>query len=878
MIRMSFRFSWPVALVALGCAARGCAAPVAYQDSAFHLEARPPIEKIMDAGSRQAAESALAQAGITGRWIRVTANNGDPLIKNPYLPCPDPNAAANEATLKAWVEEMHANGESVISWVNSRRCDEAVEDHPDWLLHYFGPGENQAGKTMCALTGWGDAFANYCNYCIDRLGLDGLYIDGAFLQPGGAGAGELACCCDTCQAKFKADTGLTLPTSEDWNDPTYRRWVQWRYATHAGFYSKLASQIHAAHPNATVFVNNYHRWDMSWTTGMPLDIYPGDFYVAAEGNDPQHIDGMARMLRAYGRKQVELWGEFHVRESPFEDAQPLAQVATSCYVAGAVPAYGAPDINQGRVWNDPRYAETAKIVAPILSALRPWARNVTLPYVGVHWSQQTETFYFGRGETGSFKPYWTSLHNWIAGLDKSHVPVDAFFDGDFTAEKLATYKVVVLPLSFGLSAAQAQTLLDWVKGGGVAVLGPAAGQLDAQGQPVAQNPLGTALGFSFAGTPAPTGTQVAQVQLATAAGGVAPRVEGMYTPLTLADPAWSPLYNDAGTRAPVVAERTWGAGHVLVAAIDPASVLEPECQFDNQTSITPTGEQAANGRYSLKFVEGPIASRPELPRLMAAVPPFDASQARGGEVHCDLRLEPGATVDLQFGPAKGPLVRFGINGGHITSGGKPLAPMNFNQWIHLDLIFRWGGECTYDLSVSGGARGEKLGLTPPDKSYGAMNWLEFTGRGGQAGAAFYLDNLQIVEDTNAGQRQLLVNDDFADGGATVTGQTYLVQLLAARVAQLAPPPVWVAAPDTVRAGFFPEDATHLLVHLDNSIGTTQQWQAGGGPAATISCAFAVKSAKLALTGAALKVTPQGAGAEIAVPSVGLYQVVEVEKG
>jgi hypothetical protein len=159
-----------------------------------------------------------------------------------------------------------------------------------------------------------------------------------------------------------------------------------------------------------------------------------------------------------------------------------------------------------------------------------------------------------------------------------------------------------------------------------------------------------------------------------------------------------------------------------------------------------------------------------------------------------------------------------------------------------------------------------------------MEWLEFTGRGGRAGAAFYLDNLQIVEDTNAGARQVLVNCNFEDGGATVTGQTELVQLIAARVMQLAPPPVQVTAPESVRAGVFTEDDTHLLVHLDNSVGTTQMWQAPGGPAATIHCAFAVKSAKLAVTGAALTVTPQGGGADIAVPSVGLYQVVEVEKG
>jgi hypothetical protein len=631
-----------------------------------------------------------------------------------------------------------------------------------------------------------------------------------------------------------------------------------------------------------VYINNYHRWDMDWTCGMPLDTYPGDFNVAAEGLDQQKIESMARILRAYGRPQTEVWAEFHVKQDPQDDAQPLVQVATSCYVAGAVPAYGT---GPGGGWGDPQYAATVAIVAPFLNALRPWARTTTLPYAAVHYSQQTETFHFGRGAAGLFHPYWSSLSTWLQGLDESHVPLDCFFDGSFTAAKLAAYKVVLLPLSFGLKPEQAQALLDYVKGGGVAVLGVAAGQLDAEGEPVASNPLGAALGFSFAGTPDPSGTAVAQLQLASTAG-AGLTVAGMYAPLTLADPAWFTLFTDAATQRPVVAERAYGAGHVLVAAIDPTSALEPVCEFDNQASITTSSDTAAGGRYALKFVQSPVASRPVLPQLTTTLPRFDASNARGGEIHCDLLLKPGAQVNLELGAGvipvqRGPLVRFGANGGHIMTGGRPLGEVTYGQWMHLDLVYQFaaeGGECSYQATVNGSGPRGKAALVPPDHNYNRTDWLEITSQGGEAGAVFYLDNLQVVADRNDGTRQVLVNNNFEDGGATVTGQTELVRRIAARVLELAPPPVLVTAPASVRAGVFTQDDTHLLVHLDNTLGTLRQWQAPGGPAATIHCAFPVKSAKLAVTGAALTVTAQAGGADILVPSVGLYQVVEIEKG
>lgn len=54
--------------------------------------------------------------------------------------------------------------------------------------------------------------------------------------------------------QFKSKSVYDLPTKANWDDPSFRRWVAWRYDTFSSFIGRLASGIRKPHPNAAVAI------------------------------------------------------------------------------------------------------------------------------------------------------------------------------------------------------------------------------------------------------------------------------------------------------------------------------------------------------------------------------------------------------------------------------------------------------------------------------------------------------------------------------------------------------------------------------------------------------------------------------------------------
>lgn len=56
------------------------------------------------------------------------------------------------------------------------------------------------------------------------------------------------------RAAFRAETGLDLPGSEQWDDPNWRRWIEWRHRNLARFVADVAAAGTAAQPAFETFV------------------------------------------------------------------------------------------------------------------------------------------------------------------------------------------------------------------------------------------------------------------------------------------------------------------------------------------------------------------------------------------------------------------------------------------------------------------------------------------------------------------------------------------------------------------------------------------------------------------------------------------------
>ncbi len=872
-----------LAMLFLAClAVVAHSAPVeatAYGRAVLRIEARPQPQQVKDATARRAREQALADAGVQARWIQVVDNWGGALMKSPYLPCAYPEAEQNEAILRQWVAEMHEAGMAVMSWYPLTFCQSGWRERPDWRQVYIVPWRPE-DFVCCIETGYGDALIRYADYAIERLGLDGIWFDGSVWTPIWERPVPLTCGCAACRAKFLADTGLELPSRLDWEDSTFRAWVHWRYREFGDYIGRLAGAIREKHPDAAVVINHYHRPGIPWQSAVPIDRYDADIISGSEAFSPDSLDLTMRLCRAYGRGQSEVWRPFSLPATPEADADSLLQHALLCYQAGGYPSFG------GDLF-DPKMAPTAALMSPVMEGIHPWVGGESLPYAALNVSQQTETFFFGRGGVGSssLDPYFASLGNWTAVLGAEHVSPDYVYDADFRAATLSRYRVLFMPLSLALTDAQARTAVDYARSGGTLVLGPGAGQLNADGQPRDRNPLAEALGFVFDGVPAPDASDSRNVKLWRVGSSSPLAVAAVRTPLRLVGREWEVLYRygEGDAAPPAIATRPYGKGRVTVVDADPSVAYASNPASGGETRLGVSDETAAGGRYSLKYEDAPIAPQPFYPDLENRFLPFAAPEYVGGELSCDLRVGAGAHVSIEVrssvAPIEGPIVGLGPQA-KVWANGQAVCDLPDDRWIHLRIAYDFAAEGKppgYEVTVTlpgGEERSVRAAAGAPQ--YHRTDWLVVYGAGTER-ATFYLDNLQLVALGADGTRRTALSLDFEEGPEGLQEQSSLVRELARIVCRQAPPPVTLDAPDYVRMGVYRRGAGEVLVHLHDRNGLREHWQRAAGPAATLSCDFPVRTAELAVSGQALAVKQRKGRYEVSVGPVGLYRVVRLRR-
>jgi len=867
------------ALVAAGEASAVPIDQTPYGRSTLRLEWRPGPQEMRDSARRQEIERGFAEGGVGARWISVVDPLGSPVYDSAALPTEDPKAVENEAVLNQWVEELHARGLPVLSWYPLIITQSGWAKHPDWRQAFIVPQPEGRHKDIdcCIHSGYGQALIDFCNEAIDRFKLDGIWFDGSAWTQIWDRPVPLSCVCGACRRQFEEDTGADLPTEVNWGDPTFRHWVAWRYEAFGRYLGRLAEGIRGAHPEAAVVVNHYHRPVIPWQSAIPLNPYAADIITGSEATGEARVDLTMRLCRAYGRPQSEVWRPFdcaaNAESAPQTDE--LLHHALTCFAAGGMPSFGGGDAQL--------VGPTARILSPIMKAIRPFVAGASYPYAALHLSQQTETFHLSRDPKGvdwSLEPFWQSIEGWTQGLDAAHVPPDYVYDRDLTAANLRRYRALLLPMSFALSRSQAQALVDFARNGGVVVVGLAAGSLDEWGERQQGSALGEALGYAFDGVPSPAADEWEAVTLQPRGYGDPVSTTALRAPLRLMDRAWKVLYQES-TGAPAIARRKFERGHVLVVNTDLGRVdrgWQPVA--GGKTRLDVTDEVAASGRHSLQFVDDPDAPYPFCPDMEMHFKSFGPPRSVGGRMTCDVRLGKGsvAAIELRSSvkPCGGAALQLGRHG-KLTVGDRELADVPIDTWLHLEVRLRFGAEgAVYDVSLAAPGQTPQVfgGLPAVDQGFSRCDWAVIFGLGTDP-ATFQVDNVRIERLSADGTAAAVLADDFE---ATPVGQTVPnnpVPMIARMVQELAPPPLEVEAPGHVRVGMFQRPGGEVLVHLHNLNGSHRGWEQMNGPEVRLRARVPVQSAESALTGRPLVIRREGRTKVIVVPSVGLYEVVRV---
>ena len=122
----------------------------------------------------------------------------------------------------------HEDGLAVFARMDSNRAhEEFYNAHPDWFAIDSSGDPYKAGDLFVTCIN-GPYYNEHIPAILNEIAKK--YQPEGFTDNSWSGLGrESICYCDNCKKSFRDKTGNEIPKVKNWNDQTYREWIQWNY-------------------------------------------------------------------------------------------------------------------------------------------------------------------------------------------------------------------------------------------------------------------------------------------------------------------------------------------------------------------------------------------------------------------------------------------------------------------------------------------------------------------------------------------------------------------------------------------------------------------------------------------------------------------------
>jgi hypothetical protein len=122
----------------------------------------------------------------------------------------------------------HDDGLTVVARMDSNRtAEDFFKAHPDWFARNAAGGPYRADDkyVTCVNSPYYDEYLPaVLTEIVERSHPEG-FADNSWSGL----TRDSICYCENCARKFRDKAGAALPKKQDWNDPVYRRWIDWNY-------------------------------------------------------------------------------------------------------------------------------------------------------------------------------------------------------------------------------------------------------------------------------------------------------------------------------------------------------------------------------------------------------------------------------------------------------------------------------------------------------------------------------------------------------------------------------------------------------------------------------------------------------------------------
>lgn len=417
------------------------------------------------------------------------------------------------------IEKSHAAGIKAIAMADLGPLPEkAAVSHPDWC------SRDKDGKpyridhehlSACPMSDWQGVYAK--KIVAEIVGrypsVDGIKFGGNSYGFGAYGAD--ICYCVNCRRVFKKDTGLDLPLEKNWNNPTYRKFIRWRYEKTTERVRFLYGMVKSFNPDLLFMGNSVCFGHPDWTLRSSLDQeYMSSYQDAIQIEAQDHVrlsddrrtpvwqsltmsgEEANYMTNLTGRPIWIVASYFHAwpwRRSAMQYAEQKAWLA-QIIANGANPMInlsgGPPAVHE-----DVRGFKAPREIYSFLKKHREYyEKDRSAADVAIIYSQESLVFY---GRDDAMDRYVEGIRGMEQALKECHIQFDIV--SSRRLKDLSRYRAVIAPNFACMDEEEADALRSFVKKGGGLVAGFETSLYDHEGQKREDYLLGDLFGLSYLG-------------------------------------------------------------------------------------------------------------------------------------------------------------------------------------------------------------------------------------------------------------------------------------------------------------------------------------------------------------------------------------------
>jgi sugar phosphate isomerase/epimerase len=371
------------------------------------------------------------------------------------------------------LHELRKRDLAVVGYMSAIFDNQAFLKHPDWRIEPVTQGEQKSDKLFSG-SRYGLVCPNnpdyrsyitslatelYSNYEFDCAFFDMLFWTDI-------------CQCQHCRKRLKNEEGLEFPTTMNWLDGDWSRFVKAREHWLAEFTQLLSDTVKAACPDIPVYHNfaglpHNWRWGLSLKGAMANDFMGGDFYVDAAGQ--------LLLCKLFNGLSQHKPMEFMTTRCPTPGNHEL--VKSSEHMLQQVQA--ATLFNAAFMWidainpdgtiNPPVYSRIGEVFKQV-EAYEDCLGGESAAEVAIYFSDNSKMDFAENGKPiqeaahARTFPHLKAARGLSGVLQRNHIPFDVITANDL--ERLSDYRLVLLPNVLRMDQQEVDALRRFVKAGG----------------------------------------------------------------------------------------------------------------------------------------------------------------------------------------------------------------------------------------------------------------------------------------------------------------------------------------------------------------------------------------------------------------------------